>query len=82
MNWIHVEGTLAELRAILNLAGVVHVSRGVTPLAGDRFRAGAYVQESAIPLIQAQGVIVTVVQTQADIEARAAQVRAEQEGNV
>jgi hypothetical protein len=40
MNWISVEGTLEELRAIIDLPGVQHVGRGVTPLRTDDIRRG------------------------------------------
>jgi hypothetical protein len=80
MNWIQAEGTLDDLRKILDVAGVEHLGRGVRPLADGRFRAEAYVQETAIPLIEALGVTVTVTQTQADIDARLAQVESEQGG--
>ena len=47
MNWIQAEGTLEDLRKILNVPGVEHLGRGVRPLADGRFRAEAYVQETA-----------------------------------
>ena len=80
MNWIRAEGTLEDLRKILAVAGVEHVGRGVRPLASGKFTASARVQESAIPLIEALGIIVTVTKTQADIDAHLAQVRSEQTG--
>jgi hypothetical protein len=80
MNWIRAEGTLENLRKILGVDGVEHVGRGVRPLGGGRYSAEAHVQEAAIPVIEALGVIVTVTQTQADIDERLAQVRSEQSG--
>jgi len=82
MNWILAEGTLEQLRSILAIPGVRHVGRGVTPLPGGRYQAGAYIEEGAIPSIEAQGVAVTVVQTQADLDERLSQLKAEQQGNV
>jgi hypothetical protein len=78
MNYIQVEGSLEDLRKILAVAGVKEVGRGVRPLADGSFRAQAYVQEAAIPLIEALGVRVTVMETQAGIDQRLAQVAAEQ----
>ena len=81
MNYITAGGTLEQLSSIITIDGVQYVSRGVRRLADGTYEARAYVDESAIPLIQAQGVIVTVAQTQADIDARLEQVKAEQESN-
>ena len=78
MNWILADCTLDQLRSILGIVGVNHVSRGVRELPDGRFRTGAYVEESAVPLMQASGVTVTVVQTQADIDTRLQQVQQEQ----
>jgi len=82
MNYILADGTLEQLRAILTIDGVEHVARGVRLLADGRYQASAYIDEAAIPAIQAQGVTVTVVQNQVDIDARLEQVKAEQDGNV
>jgi len=81
MNWIFAEGTIEQLRSILTIPGVQHVGRGLAPLPGGRYQAGAYIQEGAIPSIEAKGVAVTVVHTQADLDARDEQLRAEQEPN-
>lgn len=81
MNWILAEGTLEQLRSILTIPGVLHASRGLTPLPGGRYQSGLYVEEGAIPSIEAKGVAVTIVHTQVDLDARDAQLRAEQEPN-
>jgi hypothetical protein len=81
MNYITATGTLEQLRAIPSIDGVEYVSRGIRALPDGTYEARAYVDESAIPLIQAQGVIVTVTQTQADIDKRLEQINEEQQGN-
>jgi hypothetical protein len=65
---IQAEGRLDDLKRMLTVPGVMHMSRGATPVGGERYRATASIEESAIPQIEALGCIVTVVVTQEQID--------------
>jgi len=80
MNSIYVEGTLDRLRQVPTLAGVDYVERGVMPVGGDRYRIGADVEDSTIPLIEALGCTVEVVMDDDAINTHFAQLEADDDG--
>jgi hypothetical protein len=65
---IQAEGLLTDLQRILTVPGVKHVSRGLTPVGGERYRAVARIDEAVIPQIEALRCIVTVLVTQAQLD--------------
>jgi hypothetical protein len=63
-----VEGRLEDLQQIVAVPGVAHVSPGVKPVGGERYRTVARIDQTAIPLLEALGLIVTVIVTQEQLD--------------